>query len=195
LQDNLFMWNFSPTFCNERRREVKRLKAMTRKEAFDLATFARHTRACDTHDSRARLGGVRCPALLIGGDADIVMTTRHNLLLKELMPQSKVLTLPKAGHQLLVEVPEAVLPPIARFLDKATSALRPALAESCSHIETCSSHSGPHFSPANLPASLRNPPAPDHLPPKRAVARPKLLSIEVGADVARPRDALIAPLE
>ncbi|WP_437906500.1 alpha/beta hydrolase [Sorangium sp. So ce327] len=122
LIDELFLWNFSPHFCNERTREMKRLKSMIRKEAFDAAAFVQHTIACETHETRSRLAAIEVPTLLLGGDADIVMTLRHNRVLRDLIPRSEIVTLPEVGHQLVAESPAAALPPITAFLDRIAAA-------------------------------------------------------------------------
>ncbi|KYG06592.1 hypothetical protein BE21_03100 [Sorangium cellulosum] len=118
LIDDLFLWNFSPHFCNERAREMRMLKSMIRKEAFDVAAFVQHTIACETHETRSRLSAIKVPTLLLGGDADIVMTLRHNRLLHDLIPRSEIVTLPNVGHQLVAESPAAALPSITAFLDR-----------------------------------------------------------------------------
>lgn len=124
LTDELFLWNFSWHFCNERTREMRMLKAMLRKGAFDLGAFARHTVACEGHETRDRLPGIRVPTLLIGGDLDIVMTTRHNRILAQLIPNSELLTLSNVGHNLLAEAPDAVISPIQAFLARIAAASR-----------------------------------------------------------------------
>ena len=116
LIDDLFLWNFSPHFCNTRTREMRILKSLVRKEDFALKAFIQHTLACEGYDTRSRLPSLRMPTLLLGGEADIVMTLRHNRLLHELMPHSRVVTVPHVGHQLVAEAPEAVVPPMLELL-------------------------------------------------------------------------------
>lgn len=124
LTDELFLWNFSWHFCNERTREMRMLKAMIRKSAFDPGAFALHTLACEGHETRERLPAIRVPTLLLGGDLDIVMTQRHNRILAQLIPHSELVTLTNVGHNLLAEAPEAVLGPIQAFLDRMPSTPR-----------------------------------------------------------------------
>jgi pimeloyl-ACP methyl ester carboxylesterase len=121
LIDELFLWNFSWHFCNERTREMRMLKAMIRKSAFDLGAFAQHTIACEAHETRERLPAIRVPTLLLGGDLDIVMTQRHNRILAQLIPDSELVTLTNVGHNLLAEAPDALIAPIRRFLDRVSS--------------------------------------------------------------------------
>lgn len=124
LMDDLFLWNFSPHFCNERGREMRMLKSMVRKEEFDLQSFILNTQACESHETRERLSAIQVPVLLLGGEADIVMTQRHNRILKQLIPHSELVTLPRAGHNLVAEEPEAVLAPLRDFLGKLPGAPR-----------------------------------------------------------------------
>ncbi len=126
LLDELFLWSFSPHFCNVRTREMRILKSLVRKDSFDLEAFSRHALACETHETRKRLPALGVPALLLGGAADIVMTLRHNVLLKEFMPQSEVVTVPKVGHHLMGECPDEVLEPLAAFLERVAPAPRVA---------------------------------------------------------------------
>jgi pimeloyl-ACP methyl ester carboxylesterase len=128
LVDDLFLWNFSPHFCNERTRDARLLRSLVRRGAFDVEAFILHTLACEKHETRSRLPALRLPVLLLGGESDIVMTLRHNVLLRELMPQSELVTLPRVGHHLVAEAPEAVLPPITAFLDRLGAAREPARA-------------------------------------------------------------------
>ena len=116
LVDELFLWNFSWHFCNERTREMRILKAMIRKHAFDLSSFALHSLACEGHETRDRLPAIQIPTLLVGGELDIVMTQRHNQILAKLIPHSELVVLPHAGHNLLAEAPEALLVPVQAFL-------------------------------------------------------------------------------
>lgn len=122
LADELFLWNFSWQFCNERTREMRMLKAMLRKTAFDLTAFAHHTVACEGHETRERLPALRLPTLLLGGELDIVMTQRHNRILAQLIPDSELVTLPSLGHNLLAEGPEAMVAPIRDFLARLVPA-------------------------------------------------------------------------
>lgn len=128
LVDDLFLWNFSPHFCNERTRDVRLLRSMVRRDAFDVEAFILHTLACEKHETRSRLPALRLPTLLLGGECDIVMTLRHNVLLRELMPHSELVTLPQVGHHLVAEAPEAVLLPLTAFLDRLGAALEPPRA-------------------------------------------------------------------
>jgi 3-oxoadipate enol-lactonase len=122
LFDELFLWGFSPHFCNERTREMQILKSLIGKAPFDLGVFIRHALACETHETRDRLPALRVPTLLLGGDGDIVMTLRHNRLLKQLMPHSELVTVPNAGHHLVGEAPEPVLTALTSFLERVAPA-------------------------------------------------------------------------
>src|SRR5262249_23100828 len=118
--------SFSPHFCNERTREMRILKSLIGKTALDLDAFVRHTLACEKHETRDRLSSLRVPTLLLGGEADIVMTLRHNRLLKEFMPHSELVTLRRVGHQLMGEASESVVELLASFLDQVAPAPSPS---------------------------------------------------------------------
>jgi 3-oxoadipate enol-lactonase len=114
--NELFLWNYSPGFFNDRPRELKVLKSWAGRGDFDANTYLRHNRACETHDTRDRLGKIACPTLLLGGAQDIVMGLRHNLLLQQLIPGAELVTLPNAAHQLFAENPEEAYPLVLDFI-------------------------------------------------------------------------------
>ncbi|MFO1397884.1 MAG: alpha/beta hydrolase [Burkholderiales bacterium] len=73
--------------------------------------------ACHAYaDGLAAAGRVRCPALLILGQRDIMAPPRATLALQEALAQKKVVTLPGSGHAMMAEQPDAVLDALRAFL-------------------------------------------------------------------------------
>jgi pimeloyl-ACP methyl ester carboxylesterase len=114
--NEVFLWNYSPGFFNDRPRELNVLKSWAGRDGFDANTYLRHNLACETHDARDRLQKIACPTLLLGGAQDIVMGLRHNLLLQQLIPGAELVTLPNAAHQLFAENVDQTCPLVLEFI-------------------------------------------------------------------------------
>lgn len=71
--------------------------------------------ACDGWDIRARLGGLALPALVLGGDADVMTPPRLAAELRDLLG-AELAMLPGVGHVPMVEAPEATAALVARWL-------------------------------------------------------------------------------
>ncbi len=72
--------------------------------------------ACSVYDARARLGEVRCPALVLYGSEDRLTLPRYVRALQEGLPRASLEEVPGAGHMLPLERPEAVGEAISRYL-------------------------------------------------------------------------------
>ncbi len=67
-------------------------------------------------DARAHLGQLRCPVLLMCGEADRLTPPEHTRAMAALIPQAELVWLPDAGHMLTMECPEAVNAALLRWL-------------------------------------------------------------------------------
>ncbi|MBO9642498.1 MAG: alpha/beta fold hydrolase [Pseudacidovorax sp.] len=67
-------------------------------------------------DARLHLGALRCPVLLMCGEADRLTPPDCTRTLAELLPQAEVVWLPEAGHMLTMEAPDAVNAALLRWL-------------------------------------------------------------------------------
>ena len=65
--------------------------------------FARQIAACGRHDARERLGSLRMPVHVIGGEYDILVPVWKSREIAERIPGSKLTILPAAPHGLSVE--------------------------------------------------------------------------------------------
>jgi pimeloyl-ACP methyl ester carboxylesterase len=70
-------------------------------------------------DGLASAARVRCPALLILGESDIMAPPRSAQALVAALPQARTQTLPGAGHALMQEEPDAVLDALRDFVGAA----------------------------------------------------------------------------
>jgi pimeloyl-ACP methyl ester carboxylesterase len=59
---------------------------------------------------------IRCPALLIVGQRDLMAPARNAAALTEALSGSRVVTVPDCGHSLMTEAPDAVLDALRDFL-------------------------------------------------------------------------------
>jgi pimeloyl-ACP methyl ester carboxylesterase len=72
--------------------------------------------ACRDYDEGARAGSmVRCPALLILGQRDLMAPPAYSKLLVDALADKRVVTLPGCGHSLMAEAPGAVLDALCEF--------------------------------------------------------------------------------
>ena len=93
-------------------------------EAIGPAAFARQTElALSRDDYRPRLGQIRCPTLLIAGDCDQLCPPAAQEELAMGIPHAQRLTLPGAGHLLLLERPDEIAPAVAAWLETTTHEL------------------------------------------------------------------------
>lgn len=67
-------------------------------------------------DARLHLGGLRCPVLLMCGEADRLTPPDCTRAMAALVPQAEVVWLPEAGHMLTMECPDAVNAALLRWL-------------------------------------------------------------------------------
>ena len=91
--------------------DVTRDILSTRPETF-LTDFA----ACDAFDIRGRLGEIRLPTLVIGGDRDRLTPLRYAEYLATNIPGAVLKILPGAGHMVALERATEVNDVLTSFL-------------------------------------------------------------------------------
>ncbi len=73
-----------------------------------------------SHDKLAALDVlVDLPVVIICGDDDLVTPSDHSRDMADLLPKAEFVLVPDAGHQVLMERPEAVNPPLLRLIEDA----------------------------------------------------------------------------
>jgi pimeloyl-ACP methyl ester carboxylesterase len=73
--------------------------------------------ACHRYeDGLSAAASVRCPALVILGQRDLMAPAKSAQGLSAALPEKRVVTIPGCGHSLMVEAPDAVLDALREFL-------------------------------------------------------------------------------
>jgi 3-oxoadipate enol-lactonase len=96
------------------------LKAFIEKksgDAQDAAGYAAQIQAVLGHDTLERLAEIAAPTLIVTGDDDRVIPATSSLFFDELIPDSRLCTIPGAGHLFFIEQPQQTLEPVSAFLD------------------------------------------------------------------------------
>jgi pimeloyl-ACP methyl ester carboxylesterase len=65
--------------------------------------FFRQLAACQKHDTADRLSGIKVPVLIMAGDDDPLVPSKNSLILKELLPGSKLSFFPNRRHCFFIE--------------------------------------------------------------------------------------------
>jgi proline iminopeptidase len=86
-----------------------------------LTAFLYREPILKTYDSRAALASVRCPVLVLGGDADLI-PRESNELIEKSIPHSQLLVLKHAGHFPFIEAPGQLFPVLKGFLRDGSAA-------------------------------------------------------------------------
>ena len=73
-------------------------------------------RACDAFDVRDRLSEISAPTLIIAGEADQMTPLKHAAFLAEQLPHARLVTVPQAGHMVMMEAAEIVTRAVAEFV-------------------------------------------------------------------------------
>ena len=81
--------------------------------------------ACNGYDGGvAAAAKVRCPSLVIAGELDRMTPGRQGARLAEAIKNARFVTLPAAGHMLMVEQPDATLDALVALLQRDDAATR-----------------------------------------------------------------------
>lgn len=110
LVESLALLSFSPGFWDLAPAVTDEVLAID-----ELAPgFLTQLRACRDHDTVERLGGIRQPALVIGGSEDLLVSSANSEELAELLPDATLRILPR-GHVPFWEAPEETAAEIVAF--------------------------------------------------------------------------------
>lgn len=74
--------------------------------------------ACDRFDVMDRLASIQVPALVLCGEEDRLTPVRYAQYLAEHIPQAALVTIPRAGHMVMLEQPQAVAQAVREFLER-----------------------------------------------------------------------------
>ena len=67
-------------------------------------------------DTAERLGSIRCPTLVVGGEEDTIFFREHHEMLAARIPNARLVMLPKLGHSPAIENNDAFNEALAAFL-------------------------------------------------------------------------------
>lgn len=102
---------FAPDAPEQLKREGRRQMGQTHPDVL-YGDFA----ACDAFDVMDRLGEIRCPTLAICGTADRLTPPKYSTYLRDHIPAAQLVLIEGAGHEVMLEQPEAVSQAIADFM-------------------------------------------------------------------------------
>jgi len=108
-----------PLFLHKNHIGDKALVTTVRKMAEETGpeAFVRQQRAIMARpDSRSDLARIRCPTLVIVGDADALTPPKVAEEIAGLVPGSRLLTVPQCGHLSTIERPEAVTKALVEWM-------------------------------------------------------------------------------
>jgi pimeloyl-ACP methyl ester carboxylesterase len=77
--------------------------------------------ACAEFDVSSRLGEIEIPVLVVRGDAEYAALEEQSALLAKTIPGARSVVIPKAGHMLPIEQPEALADATLAFLAEVSS--------------------------------------------------------------------------
>ena len=71
---------------------------------------------CDAFDLRARVGAIAVPTLVVAGEADRMTPWKHVASLARQIPDAQLITVPQAGHMVMLEAAQLVTDAISSFV-------------------------------------------------------------------------------
>jgi pimeloyl-ACP methyl ester carboxylesterase len=108
---NMRQFSFGPGASPE---AIKTAEDMMRRNGRE--TMLEDFLACDAFDAMARLGEIRIPALAVCGEADMLTPPKYSRFLAERAPNCRLVTIPEAGHMVMLEAPAALAEIIGEFI-------------------------------------------------------------------------------
>jgi pimeloyl-ACP methyl ester carboxylesterase len=96
--------------------EDYRREVIEKQKAIGPAVMLNDFLCCDKFDIMDRVHEIKLPALIICGELDVMTPVKYANYLGARMPNSKVVTVPGAGHFVLAEKPDVVNKAIEDFL-------------------------------------------------------------------------------
>jgi 3-oxoadipate enol-lactonase len=110
-------WVFSPAFYDSHPEQLAAVLAEMERSPQPAWSFAAQIAALLTHDSTARLGSLRTPALVIAADDDIIIRLSLSHRMYEELPHGSWAIVP-GGHAAFVENPDPWNRAVIDFVDQ-----------------------------------------------------------------------------
>lgn len=112
---------YSPDFYDRKSEWMKRRKEVLTKTAFAspdfLSRMERLTRSAESHDTRAKLGEIACPVLLISSQQDHITPPEEQQYLRDHIPGAELVLLPATGHAAFYERPDLFVSIVSGFIN------------------------------------------------------------------------------
>ncbi len=108
--ETIMRWAFSPNAPSR----VKTLAARRMLETRHTVVYNDFA-ACNRFDVGPSLGEITCPTLVVHGTADRMTPLRYGERLAREIPQARLVTVPDAGHMVMLEQPDAVAQALQAF--------------------------------------------------------------------------------
>ena len=111
-------WVMTPRMLADHGRAIRGAQVATQgPEPTSLEGWSGQAAAIREYDSRARLGEVRAPCLVVVGAQDVLTPPQQAIEIASLIPDAKLVVLPRGGHGMLMEYPRDTLAEIRGFLE------------------------------------------------------------------------------
>jgi pimeloyl-ACP methyl ester carboxylesterase len=94
----LQLWIYAAPYYEAHLEELLQGQAEADSNPMPLAAFQAQCQACASHDALDRLAGIKVPALITVGEADIFTPLALSQAIHERLPQSELVTFPGCGH-------------------------------------------------------------------------------------------------
>lgn len=120
ISDALF-----PRLVHANRRDDEALRELVRLMAREVGAEAfvrQQTAIIGRPDSRPTLGAIRCPALVIVGDGDLLTPPERAQEIAAGIPGARLVTVPSSGHLSTLEQPQAVTRALVEFFGSGAPA-------------------------------------------------------------------------
>jgi pimeloyl-ACP methyl ester carboxylesterase len=99
------------------RRLMQQVARRTDANGTPAKVFLTDFKACNAYaNGEAAARSVRCPTLLLLGANDQMTPPKATALLREAIPQHRLVQVPRCGHSLMAEQPDAVLDALFAFV-------------------------------------------------------------------------------
>jgi pimeloyl-ACP methyl ester carboxylesterase len=113
-------YNYGPRTRAERAQQIGEDIAQRLRYPIEPEPYAAQLAAALGHDAHDRLGQITQPALVVHGEADVMVPPENGRLLAHAIPGAELVTFPDAGHLYPTDEPEADRA-VARFLSERSS--------------------------------------------------------------------------
>jgi pimeloyl-ACP methyl ester carboxylesterase len=113
-------YNYGPRTRAERAKQIGEDIAQRLRYPIEPEPYAAQLAAALGHDAHDQLGQITQPALVVHGEADVMVPPANARLLADAIPGAKLVTFPDAGHLYPTDEPEADRA-VARFLSERSS--------------------------------------------------------------------------